>query len=269
MIIGIDIGGTTTKIVGLQEGKITRLFTVKASDPIASASGALGKLLDSSRLSLGDIKKLIVTGVGQFSIKTIMGLPVERVDEFLAIGMGGLFLSKLPKAVVVSMGTGTAIVKARGKDITHLGGSGVGGGTLLGLARCILNISDIPHIIELARKGTLKNIDLLIADITAIKVGNLPTDATASNFGKITDLAEKADYSLGILNLIFQTIGVIAVFAAGCDGEKNIVLIGKLAHIPQAKDIFDGLSRLYRVSFHIPENAEYATAVGAAIAVSS
>jgi type II pantothenate kinase len=268
MDIGIDIGGTTTKIVGFHDGKIVRLLTVKASDPVASASGALGKLLDASRLSLADIKKLIITGVGQASIKsTIMGFPVERVDEFRAIGLGGLFLSGLDKAIVVSMGTGTAIVRAVEKEIVHLGGTGIGGGTLLGLARCILNLSDIPHIIELASAGSLKNIDLSIADITETKVGNLPTDATASNFGKVADSAGKSDYSLGILNLIFQTIGVIAVFAARQNNEKNIVLTGKLAHIPQAREIFDGVGRLYGVSFHIPENAEYATAVGAAISI--
>lgn len=268
MVIGIDIGGTTTKIVGLSGEKVTQLLTVKASDPVASASGALGKLLDSSRLSLNDIRKVIVTGVGSSSIKeTLIGLKVERVDEFIAVGLGGLFLSKLSKAVVVSMGTGTAIVRARGKDISHLGGTGVGGGTLLGLARSIINISDFATIVDIARSGNLKNIDLAIGDITTVKFGELPVDATASNFGKVGDTADKGDYALGILNLIFQTIGVMAVFAARLDGEKDIVLIGKLANIPEAAGIFDGLAKLYRVSFHIPHNAEYATAVGAAISL--
>jgi type II pantothenate kinase len=266
MTIGIDIGGTTTKIVSLAGEKILQLLTVKASDPVASASGALGKLLDSGHLSLADFSKVIVTGVGSSAIKeTLIGLAVERVDEFIAIGLGGLFLSKLDKAIVVSMGTGTAIVSAKGKAITHIGGTGIGGGTLLGLARSILNISDFATIIDLAQTGSLKHIDLSVGDITAIKVGDLPVEATASNFGKVGDQADRSDYALGILNLIFQTIGVMAVLGARLDGEKNIVLIGKLANIPQAKEIFAGLARLYHLSFHIPQYAEYATAVGAAI----
>jgi type II pantothenate kinase len=270
MVIGIDIGGTTTKIVGLDKGALVQLQTVQASDPVASASGALGKLLDSSRLSFSSIDEVIVTGIGSSAIKsTLMGLPVRRVDEFIAIGLGGLFLSKLSKAVVVSMGTGTAIVRAVGKEITHLGGTGVGGGTLIGLARCILNVSEIGNIIDLATTGSLERIDLAIGDITAVKVGNLPISATASNFGKVSDNAGRGDYALGILNLIFQTIGVLAVFAARANGEKEIVLIGKLAHIPQAKQIFQGLSDLYHVAFHIPRNAEYATAVGTAISTIS
>lgn len=268
MVIGIDIGGTTTKIVSLKEGKITQLLTVKASDPVTSASGALGKLLDTAKMSLGDIRKVIVTGVGSSAIKeTLIGLRVQRVDEFIAIGLGGLFLSKLQKAVVVSMGTGTAIVGANGKEITHLGGTGIGGGTLLGLSRSIFNISDFPTIVEIAKTGSLKNIDLAVRDITAVKIGELPENATASNFGKVGDTASKGDYALGVLNLIFQVIGVMAVFAAKLDGEKDIVLIGKLANIPEAVEIFDGLAKLYQVSFHIPPNAEYATAVGAAISL--
>ncbi len=269
MLIGIDIGGTTTKIVALREGKIVKLLTVKASDPVASASGALGKLLDSDRWALGDIRKVIVTGVGSSAIKSsLIGLPVERLDEFIAIGLGGLFLSKLKRAVVVSMGTGTAMVKAEGENITHIGGTGVGGGTLLGLAKSIINVTDIENIISIAGTGNLGNIDLAISDITDARVGDLPTDATASNFGKISDNAGRSDYALGILNLIFQAIGVMAVLAARSSGESDIVLIGKLAHIPQARDVFRGLSKLYRVAFHIPENAEYATAVGAALYLS-
>ncbi|MCK5699848.1 MAG: hypothetical protein KAI29_01785, partial [Cyclobacteriaceae bacterium] len=46
MIIGIDIGGTTTDIVGLKDGKILSPVSVKADDPITSAAGALGKFVE-------------------------------------------------------------------------------------------------------------------------------------------------------------------------------------------------------------------------------
>ena len=62
----------------------------------------------------------------------IYGIPTEQVEEFTAVGVGGLALSGVEKAVVVSMGTGTAFVWAqRGGEVRHLCGSGVGGGTLL------------------------------------------------------------------------------------------------------------------------------------------
>jgi type II pantothenate kinase len=237
---------------------------------VASASGALGTLIDRTRLPLREIEKVVVTGVGSHAIKeSLIGIPVEKLDEFMAIGLGGLFLSGMPRAIVVSMGTGTAIIRADGKRISHLGGSGVGGGTLIGLSKCILNITDIATIIELAASGSLARIDLLIGDISRAALGDLPADATASNFGRISDSATRGDYALGILNLIFQTIGVMSVFAARHHEESTIVLIGKLAHIPQAREIFEGLARLYGVSYVIPADAEYATAVGAAISLFS
>lgn len=57
-----------------------------------------------------------------------------KMEEFQAIGYGGLKLSGLTDALVVSMGTGTAYVRAGKDGMKHIGGSGVGGGTLMGLA---------------------------------------------------------------------------------------------------------------------------------------
>ena len=41
-IIGIDIGGSTTKIVGLKDGKLVSHDIVRAGDPFTSAYGAFG-----------------------------------------------------------------------------------------------------------------------------------------------------------------------------------------------------------------------------------
>ena len=51
----------------------------------------------------------------------IYGIPTEKVDEFAAVGTGGLALSGQEKAVVISMGTGTAFIWAeKGGEIRHL-----------------------------------------------------------------------------------------------------------------------------------------------------
>ena len=55
--------------------------------------------------------------------------------------------------MVVSMGTGTTLVKYDNGDISHVGGLGMGGGTLSGLARIMLGTDDIQHISELAKAG--------------------------------------------------------------------------------------------------------------------
>lgn len=43
IIIGIDIGGTTTKIVGYSNDSILSPILVKATDPVASVYGAFGR----------------------------------------------------------------------------------------------------------------------------------------------------------------------------------------------------------------------------------
>lgn len=271
-IIGIDIGGSTTKIVGFDNGAIFSPMLIKATDPIASVYGAFGKFMSSNGLDLKDIERVMMTGVGSSFITTrLFGLPTGKVDEFRAIGMGGLFLSGLSRAIIISMGTGTAFVRAdsraipREAGVRHMGGTGVGGGTLLGLSNRMLNVRNFDDLIATARGGSLTHIDLTIGDISHDELEGLPPETTASNFGKLSDLATKADIALGIINLVFQTIGMISVFATRIDHTRDVVLTGNLTNVPQAQEIFDGLSRLYDVNFVIPPHSEYATAAGAAI----
>jgi len=265
--IGIDIGGSTTKIVGIQDGMIVTPMLVRANDPVASLFGAFGKFVDSNSLPLSFIERIMITGVGASYIsKPIYGLPTAKAEEFLANGLGGLFLTGLSNALIVSMGTGTALVEASQESIKHIGGTGIGGGTILGLSSSMLNIRDIELIIKTAEDGDLSRIDLMVGDITKDLLPGLPPHTTASNFGRISDIASRADIALGIINLVLQAIGMTAVFAVRGSGLKDVVLIGKVSVIPQCKDVFDVLRQLFPVNFIIPENAEYATAVGAALA---
>ncbi|TVQ12195.1 MAG: type II pantothenate kinase [Bacteroidetes bacterium] len=266
MIIGIDIGGSTTKIVGFRDKILLEPLSVEANDPIASAAGALGKFLNDNDLSIKDIDLIRMTGAGaSFIYRDILGIPVEKEEEFIALGHGGLYLSKLEKAVIVSMGTGTAIVKAHGNCISHIGGTGVGGGTILGLSKAMLNLSDFENIVNLAESGDLSLVDLSIGDITQGDIGNLPPTLTASNFGKMSDKANKSDLVRAILNMVFQTIGMMAVLAAKIEKDKDIVMTGNLVKVPQAQKTFHELSKLYKVKFHTPKYARYCTAIGAAI----
>lgn len=266
MTIGIDIGGSTTKIVGYHEGKIIEPLTVEANDPVASASGALGKFLSVSKFRLDQIEKVAITGVGaSFIGNELLGLPVQKILEFKALGHGGLFLSGLKKAIVVSVGTGTAIIKATEESFQHLGGTGVGGGTILGLSKVMVNLSSFDTIIETARTGSTSNVDLSIGDISLAEIGNLPSNLTASNFGKMNDQATKNDITLGILIMVFQVIGMMAILAARAEKDTDIVLTGKLINVHLSQKTFRTLGDLYKVTFHIPAHAEYCTAIGAAI----
>ncbi len=263
-LIGIDIGGSTTKIVGYEKGAIFSPMLVRATDPLASVYGAFGKFLSLNALEISDVDRVMITGVGaSFVTDRLFGLPTGKVDEFRAIGMGGLKLGGMERAIIVSMGTGTAFVKVEMGTAYHLGGTGVGGGTLLGLSNRMLNVRNFDDLVEMARGGNLNNVDLTIGDITSERLVGLPPDTTASNFGKISDLADRPDIALGIINLVFQTIGMIAVFAARADGMTDVVLTGNLTNVPQGMEVFQSLTDLFQVNFHLPVHAEYATAAGA------
>jgi type II pantothenate kinase len=144
-------------------------------------------------------------------------------------------------------------------------GSGVGGGTLQGLAERMLNFHEFETISNLADQGDLGMVDLTIGDITTAEIPGLTPDATASNFGKLEDLARPEDISAGIVNLVFQSVGTASVLAARMQGLDRIVITGNLSMMPLGKNILDGFSRLYNVRFLIPEHAEFATAVGASL----
>ena len=269
-IIGIDIGGSTTKICGfkIKDKTLIRPFYIKASDQISSLYGALGKFTSENDINLSEIQKIQITGVGStFISDDLYKIPTKIVEEFEATGRGGLYLSNLSEAIVVSMGTGTSIVMAgkNGHNI-RLGGTGVGGGTLQGLSKMLLNVSGTDNIIALAEHGDLKNIDLKIGDITKKDIiPGMPDHLTASNFGKVSDLATKSDIALGILNMVYETIGMMSIFAASKFALKDIVLTGNLTYIKQSVEIFDNLNKMFGVNFQIPEHSRFGTVIGAAL----
>ena len=265
-IIGIDVGGSTTKIVAFDGSKIISPLLVKASDQIASVYGAFGKFTDTNNISLSDIEKVMITGVGStFVGNELYGIDTQHVSEFASVGNGGLYLSGYDKAIIVSMGTGTSIAYSeKGKEVDYMGGTGVGGGTLLGLSKKLLGISDIGNLIEIAQTGDIENIDLRIRDITQKDIG-LASYMTAANFGKVSDIATKGDLALGIINMVFESIGMLAVFAARSRGVRDIVLTGNLTRLPQAPSIAEIFCTMFDLNFVIPKNAEFATAIGAAL----
>ena len=268
IVLGIDIGGSTTKICGFRrEGDLITPLSVKADDPISSVYGAFGKFTSLHKIALSEVECVMVTGVGSSFIgEDLYGIPTQHVREFDSIALGGQYLASLEEAIVVSMGTGTAIVHVNGDHIEYLGGTGVGGGTLFGLAETMLGVRDMDNLEALAEEGDISKIDLRISDISKKDLGpTLDLDTTASNFGKLSDLATREDLALGIINLVFETIGMVSVFAARNFDIKNVVLTGKLSSMKKAKQVFGVLGKMFGMNFLFPENARYGTVIGAAL----
>ena len=269
VILGIDIGGSTTKIVGLREDKtILGMQRVKAESPITSLYGALGSFMTTYHLQLSDIKHIALTGVGASYVEgDIYGIPTVQVGEFTAVGTGGLALSGQERAVVVSMGTGTAFIWADNAsgEMSHMGGSGVGGGTIAGLCKLLCGTNRVSLIRKLTGEGDINKIDLNVGDITKGGYSTLAADITAANFGNLSDDANASDLAVGVVNMVFQSIGTSSVFACRSKGCNTVVLTGYISILEQCRPCFDLFTRLHGIEFIIPENAPYATCIGAAL----
>lgn len=264
--IGIDLGGSTTKIVGFQDHKLKIPTFVKADNPIASLFGALGKFIYDNNMQLSEIEKIMITGVGSAYVEqSLYGIPTYKVNEFICNGLGGQYFTGLKDLIVVSMGTGTSIVQVNEDSIVHKGGIGIGGGTIVGLSSLLLKTQDISRIMELASKGNLSNIDLQIHDISKTALPGLPLSATASNFGKVRSQVSDEDIATGIIHMVLQTIGKSAILSSLNSNIHDFVMTGNLAKFPQCKEVFQSLETMFDVHFIIPEQAEYSTAIGAAL----
>ena len=112
MVIGIDIGSTTTKVAALNLNNDIIKIKTKAVDAITSATGAFGKMIMENHFKLSNIEKINITGVGATKITdNLFGIRTNRIDEMIAIGIGGKYLSKKDQIIISNIGTGTAIIE--------------------------------------------------------------------------------------------------------------------------------------------------------------
>lgn len=271
IVIGIDVGISTTKIVGIaNSGQVLSPIRIKATDPVSSLYGAFGRYLHDNSIQLDEIEQVMLTGVGSGYVDgSVYGLPTERAEEFIADGLGARFETNLERMIVVSMGTGTSIVKCDGEDIRHIGGIGIGGGTLQGLSRIMLKTDDIGQVVELSKGGDIGKINVLIGDISPCPLPGLPSDAIASLFGNATSDATREDIALGILWLVLQSICSASILSSLGSGIKDFVMIGNLSMLPLCEKVFAACENLYDgVKFHVLKHGEFSTAIGAALAFS-
>lgn len=267
IVIGIDVGISTTKIVGIDEkGMVISPIRIKATDPITSLYGAFGKYLHDNKIKLDEIEHVMLTGVGAAYIdEHIYGLPTSKSEEFIADGLGAKYESKLDRMIVVSMGTGTSLVKCDGENIKHIGGIGIGGGTLAGLSRIMLKTDDIKQITNLAKDGDVSKINLLIKDISAKPLPGLPMSAVASLFSNAKTNASREDIAKGLIWMVLQCIGSATILSSLESGIKDFVLIGNLSLLPLCREVYPAMEKVYGVRFHIPKYSEFCTAIGAAL----
>src|SRR5271156_6881904 len=94
MIVGIDIGGSTTDAVILENGGL-HVVTIEANDPVAAAAGALGKLVADFGIRLEDVECVAATGAGSRGLtKSLLGRPGIKGKEVTPLRGGGPALAR-------------------------------------------------------------------------------------------------------------------------------------------------------------------------------
>ena len=265
--IGIDIGSSTTKIAAFEKDRLLEPMVVRADTQVASLYGAFGQYLYENGLDLPDVEGVYMTGVGsRYLDKQVYALPTYKVDEVVATGTGGYYLTDKKEVIVISMGTGSFFVKVTEKEMKHLGGVGLGGGTICGLSRVMLNTGDFREIAALSRKGKVSETDLRIADLSKEKLPGLALDVTASNFAKADAQVSLEDLAAGIVHMVLENICQTGILASLHMGIKDYILIGGLTKFFECRQITEAFKSLWDVNIGIPEHSDFATAIGAVIA---
>lgn len=270
MKLGIDIGSTNVKIALIDNEKmVKKLFFYMEGKKFIEA---LDEAID---FDITTHNSIYITGVGSSYIKNNKKLSnlvesgkITVVSEIDALSKGALTLTKLPHALVASCGTGTAFINASSSSAKHIGGSGVGGGTIVGLSSLYGLTDDIEKIKSYALDGNTNNLDSLIEDITLKSTKLLAPNVTAANFGKVKlgKKYNKNDISSSILNMVYQTIAMLSVFAARSIGENNVILVGALSESQYAKKVLKDVEELHEdINFFIPDDGIYACCMGATI----
>lgn len=249
----------------------------EGAEPLVST---LTTSIREANVALEEVRAIAVTGGQSRRLPPHLGgVPIVKVDEPTAIAVGGAIATGLTEAMVVSCGTGTAIVHARtvtspdlGTTVVghHVTGTAVGGGTLAGLGALLTGERDPLALARLAASGAASGVDVTLGEVLGGGVGRLPAEATAVNFGRIAAASKPAsreDLAAGLVTMIGQVIALLAVAAARADGVHDIVATGRLATLQPVREVLDAVATLYALpSFTVPDEAPFATAWGAAVA---
>ena len=161
----------------------------------------------------------------------------------------------------------TLFIKVSKEGTKHLGGTGVGAGTLFNLCKKFLGTNSYDDILNLAKKGDITKVDLRIGDVTDKEIVTLPKNLTLANFGKMSEDANDEDIAIGIINMIFEVIGMMVAFASINSDIKEAVLIGNIVDLPGVKEILKKIEFTHNVKFMIVDDVEYAVALGAIIKI--
>jgi type II pantothenate kinase len=227
--IGIDAGGTLTKLAFMNNQHEIQLQHFPSNDLLNVLNW----------INQHDIDEIGLTGGRTEQVKALLDKvnSIHYIVEFEATLKGVRYqLEKegysFDKSIITNIGTGTSIHYMNAEKHMRVGGTGIGGGTLIGLASLTTGIKNYEEILHLAKKGNRQGIDLLVQDI--YQGMDSPTELkptlTASNFGKVA-INEATDYETEdvlatVQGLVGEVITTLSIQLAEQMDTEHIIYIG-------------------------------------------
>ena len=261
--VGIDSGASLTKIA-IRDGGEIRHRVLAAGDP-TPAEALVGNLAP---------RRIGLTGGGASELARRLGNDAVRVNEFAAWGAGAAALldaqgGEAPRPfLLVSLGTGTSVMLADRMSVNRVGGTALGGGTVMGLGALLLGCSSFDEICALAERGDRRHVDMLVSDIYRPGEIALTGDLTAANFGKPNLRAgsepRPEDVAAAIMGLVGENVALICAGLAAPHGIRHVVFGGStLRENPSLRTVLHGITSAFGRDPVFLERGEYAGAVGA------
>ncbi len=279
--LGLDIGATLAKIARRSRagGDATEFEFLPSSD-LAAIADRVARLCPS---------RVGITGGGATRLSQLLAGHARRIGEFDAWGTGANRLlsslrSDAPKAapaaqqrfLLVSLGTGTSVLLIDADRAQRIGGTPLGGGTVVGLGAALIG-APFEELCALARGGSAAAVDLRVADIYGPHEIPLAGDLTAANFGKLAreltraasepvppSAERRADLAAGVMGLVGENIALICAGLAAATDAKNIVYAGfTLRDNPRLIEILSEVTELCGCRACFLPNGEFAGALGA------
>jgi type II pantothenate kinase len=216
-----------------------------------------------------------LTGGGAPALARLLSFDTTRADEFDAwrLGAGEMLRgetgNRIDRYLLVSLGTGTSAMLVDGARVTRVGGTALGGGTVVGLGAALVGTAAFDELVALARDGDRRNVDLLVSDVYRSGEGPLPGGLNASSFAKLArriDAAPPAprDLAHAIMGLVGENVGLICNGLAAAAGVSRIVFGGStLRGNTPLVEILRVLSAAAGLEAIVLPHGEFAGALGA------
>ena len=259
MQIGIDVGGSLTKIVTVSDGE-RQYHLLEHTDAAEVAA------------SLPPGEQIYATGCGAKDLAKCLEEPVRVLDELQSFCAGArhLVLEKDPAAepfVLTSIGTGTSIFYVSPDSGTRAAGTGVGGGTITGLGNMLLSVPEFVKIMDLASKGKRQRVDLMVSDLYPDTAESPVLSAlTAANFGRRSfEDAGKVDIASAIVQMVVETVAVLSIQVARTYKTGTIVVAGSPSSHPLIRERFLEIGCFLGHEFGFLKHGAFCGALGAVL----